>query len=100
MTIGKLYEICAETEKYLRKNGVGFVEVWTYQDGLPVIDIRIESGDWKHEHLRTKMLMQQIGAVHVGSKVLDDDDGSDTYTAVHRFIVNENIFEEVANENQ
>ena len=100
MTFEKLNEICAETEKYLRKNGVGFVEVWSHKDGLPVIDICIERGDWKHEHLRAKTLMQQLGAVHVGSRALDeDDDGSDTYSAVHRFIVNENIFEEGANEN-
>lgn len=98
MTFEKLNEICGETAKYLRENGVGFVEVWPYQEGLPVIEVCIDWGDWKHEHLRAKMLMQQIGAIHIGSEVLEEN-GSDTYSASHRFIVSEDIFKEGANEN-
>lgn len=61
----------------------------TLMDGDWVIAIEIDHGDWKHEHLRAKWLMiDEFKAVHAGTKVTYED-GSDCYSAIHYFYVEE-----------
>ena len=97
MTIEKLNEICGKVERYLNENKI-WADVFPMGNGLPVIEVHISWGDWKHEHLRTKWLMQEQGAVYFGGDVTEEN-GTDSYSAVHRFGVNEEMFKEGANEN-
>jgi len=48
-----------------------------------IFDIEV-CGDWRHSHLRLKYLMEQIGYVLTSKKVTEED-GSDWYTAIHRY---------------
>ena len=69
---------------FLRNNDI-YAEV--YEKGTPeniVPCVHIEWGDWKHEHLWCKVLMGYIGFTEFASKVTDED-GSDTYSAIHYF---------------
>lgn len=42
-------------------------------------------GDWKHEHLYLKYVMQQKGYKHLSEEVTEED-GSDCYSAEHVFV--------------
>lgn len=69
---------------FLNDNGV-WAEVYPYQHDMPVLVVDIRWGDWKHEHLWAKNLMEFLGYKEIGSKVTDED-GSDCYSAEHYFI--------------
>lgn len=47
--------------------------------------IEFHWGDWKHEHLRCKLLMNELGYEQVAEDVTEDD-GSDTYSAIHTYV--------------
>lgn len=96
MTIEKMNKLCGLINRYLSENKV-WADVFPLGNGLPVVEVHISWGDWKHEHLKTRWLMQNAGAVYLGGDVTEEN-GSDTYSAVHRFIVNEGMLEEGANE--
>ena len=85
MTLEEKYAVSEKIEKHLRDNGV-FAEVTPYWDDLPVIEVSIHWGDWKHDHLRAKWLLEGTG-VHFINTLVTEEDGSDTYSAVHRFYV-------------
>ena len=68
--------------EYLGFNDV-YAEVSTNSIGVVAVDI--EWGDWKHEHLWCKNLMEYLGYKEIGSKVTEED-GSDTYSAIHYFL--------------
>ena len=86
--------VCERINKYLADNGFP-CGVYPYGLDMPVVECEISWGDWKHEHLRLKWLMEEIGCVRIGSEVTEED-GSDTYSAIHRFIVDENVLKEDA----
>lgn len=46
------------------------------------LSVHIHWGDWKHDHLWSENLMKYIGYVRVATQVTEED-GSDTYSAVH-----------------
>ena len=92
MTIEKLNEISEKVQRYLVENRI-WADVYPMGNGLPVICVHISWGDWKHEHLRTKWLLEEIGALHFGYEVTEEN-GTDTYSAVHRFGVNDGMFKE------
>ena len=68
---------------FLYKNGV-YAEVWHYM-GTTAIVVSISWGDWKHEHLWSRDLMDYLGYKEIGNKVTEED-GSDTYSAEHYFL--------------
>ena len=68
---------------FLGKNGV-YAEVYTKIEGA-VLAVHIEWGDWKHEHLWARDLMQYIGYHEIGNEVTAED-GSDCYSATHYFV--------------
>lgn len=57
-----------------------------------IVEVDINWGDWKHEHLKAKLLMVDI-ADELGCRLLDsyenvtEEDGSDCYSAVHTFYI-------------
>ena len=87
MTFEKKLEISEKVEKYLRDNKL-WASVEPCWDDLPVIEVDINWGDWKHEHLRAKWLLEEVGIHFINTKVTEEN-GSDCYSARHRFYVTE-----------
>ena len=83
----EVYEVCKKVTKYLAENKL-WCDVYPYGSDLPVVEVAINWGDWKHEHLRCKWLMEQIGA-HVIKTEVTEENGSDCYSAIHYFYVRE-----------
>lgn len=48
------------------------------------IAVTIEWGDWKHDHLRAKHLMKQLGFDQL-IEIATEEDGSDCYSSIHYF---------------
>ena len=74
----KKYEII---EKILRNNNIS-AEV--HQKNNNVVEVEISWGDWKHDHMRAKYLLNNAGFEFI-STIVTEEDGSDTYSAVHFF---------------
>ena len=91
-----IFEACEKINKYLGDNQFQY-DVYPYMDDMPVVECEIHWGDWKHEHLRLKWLMEQIGCVRVSCEVTEEN-GSDCYSAIHRYIVNYEYLEGKLNE--
>lgn len=94
MTDEKVFEVCKRLNKYLKENGI-YESAYPYGSDMPVVEIEISWGDWKHDHLRLKWLMEDIGAIRVSYEVTEEN-GSDCYSAIHRFIITEDILKNVA----
>ena len=94
MTYQKKQEVSASVERYLRDNRL-YADVQPYWDDLPVIEVEIHWGDWKHDHLRAKWLLKEIGIDFINT-VVTEENGSDCYSAVHRFYVSEDAMKGVA----
>ena len=88
MTFKKKLEISEKVEKYLRDNKL-WASVEPYCDDLPVIEVDISWGDWKHEHLRADWIAREfleglgITAFRI-TEYTTEEDGSDTYSAEHK----------------
>ena len=54
-------------------------------DSQGYIEITVEDGDWKHDHIRLKNLMNENGFLNVCSKEIGEDTGGDWYSAIHTF---------------
>ena len=65
----------------LEEPGVNFVDIRVKD--LQVI-ITIKWGDWKHDHLCCRHIMQSLGYTFVREEVIEED-GSDAYSAVHYY---------------
>lgn len=79
----KIYKIIEKINKKLMDN---MIVADVYHTGLPgQVCVEILWGDWKHEHVRTKLLVQDMGGFYVGSQTIEED-GSDCYSAVHTFL--------------
>ena len=74
-------------EQMLRDNHV-YADVYPYRDIEVVFAVEINWGDWKHEHLSAKWLLQEAGHVYISSQVTEEN-GSDTYSAIHYFVYKE-----------
>lgn len=71
----------------LRSNRI-FAEVYTESktDKEIVIAAEISWGDWKHEHLRADWLVQYyLPALKYSAVDTTEEDGSDCYSAIHRY---------------
>ena len=64
------------------KENERWYEWWPNNDGT--IDVCVEWGDWKHDHLFLTYIMRKNNYVEVGEEVTEDD-GSDTYSSIHTF---------------
>ena len=54
-------------------------------DSQYCIYITIEGGDWKHDHIRLKILMRNNGYIFCGSENFDEFTCGDWYSAIHKF---------------
>lgn len=70
-----------EVERKLDEAGVNFIDI--YSENLFVC-VNISWGDWKHDHLLCRHIMQQLGYNFVSEEVTEED-GSDAYSAVHYY---------------
>ena len=85
MTIKELSELAEELYKHLSANKL-YAEVYAGHD---YIAAEINWGDWKHEHLWCKIMAEKFFQgkglyVNIQTDVTEED-GSDCYSAIHRF---------------
>ena len=79
-------ELIEKIKKFLEENKLGYEWIDQYQD-LPVVEISILWGDWKHDHGRLKYLMGKVFGIencYLGQEVTEEN-GSDCLSAVLRF---------------
>ena len=81
----KLRKLQEKVENILREN-----EVYSYELDFDlnlenVVHIEVEWGDWKHDHLRLKWIMEKYSFRYIGEEVTEED-GSDCYSAIHTYI--------------
>ena len=58
---------------------------WKTDSGEKVVKIEIRWGDWKHDHLRAKWVVEDVLGIGVRKWDTDviEEDGSDCYSAIH-----------------
>lgn len=67
-----------------------YADVW-FED--EILNVSIEWGDWKHEHLRANYIIKEtisgIGGIEIAfnTEFMTETDGSDTYSAVHKYLL-------------
>lgn len=49
------------------------------------IEVSVEWGDWKHDHLFLRHIMMENHYLPIGEDVTEED-GSDTYSSIHYFV--------------
>lgn len=69
-------------QKRLTEEGISFSDVSEYSNGE--INIIIEWGDWKHDHIYCDMIMKELGYELSTEKELETN-GSDCYSSVHKY---------------
>lgn len=52
------------------------------------VEIYVDWGDWKHDHLYLNYIMKENGYLFTGEEVTEED-GSDAYSATHTFLKSE-----------
>lgn len=77
-------EVMDLAEKLLQAHGI-YAEV--YSEGPTDFCVKINWGDWKHEHLATKWLMHDCLNLEQTASWETEEDGSDCYSGVHRFTI-------------
>ena len=96
----ELAQLSSGIYNYFVDNDLYVEDIWT-QDGQ--ICYGINRGDWKHEHGRSTYLANNFlfdKGYYISSleQEVTEDDGSDTYSAIHKITV-EPILKESLNEN-
>jgi len=54
-------------------------------DSNGIIEITVENGDWKHDHIRLRNLMSKMNYVFYGRYVPDEENGDDSFSAVYLY---------------
>ena len=72
----------SEIKKKLQEYSVSYTDIYTCDDNI--VEIEINRGDWKHDHLCCIQLMRELGYVLLGEHYIFED-GSDCYTSTHRY---------------
>ena len=70
----------------LKENNLYTEAVWEELDGK-ILCVEINWGDWKHDHLRCDWLIKENFNVVFNSTEITEEDGSDTYSAIHRYLM-------------
>ncbi len=73
-----------KVEKLLNDNNL-YAEVEQFED-ISAFTAHINWGDWKHEHLRAKYLIESNGLGKFIRSETTEEDGSDCYSATHYFV--------------
>ena len=61
--------------------------VYRYSALIPVICVEISWGDWKHDHLHARFIATDECGMSYINNVVTEEDGSDCYSAIQRFLV-------------
>ena len=74
-----------------------FYDMWVENNEAgDIIAIEVNWGDWKHDHAFIDWAVKQLNYTLIGnwraifmkySEDVTEEDGSDTYSSIHRFIV-------------
>ncbi len=54
-------------------------------DSQGFIEITVENGDWKHDHISLKNLMRENGFILFGRHIPDEETGDDSFSAVYLY---------------
>ena len=76
-------QILKQIYELLKSKGI-WANVSQYM-GLPVIQVEIEMGDWKHEHLYCDSIMKEAGYHKVNEQEIGDSQ-EDVYSSYHYYI--------------
>ena len=78
------WDVADQLEQHFRNNKL-WVDELHYNEVKDCIEYDINWGDWKHEHLRSKWLLEELfeklGIVANINSYTTEEDGSDTYSA-------------------
>lgn len=69
--------------KVLNDNKI-YPEIWCDSE-LPFVYVQIDNGDWKHDHLLARNLLEEARFQYVNSCEVGDSE-DDCYSAVHKFM--------------
>ena len=83
MTQQEYFDEILKIEGYLKEKGI-FVETFVYPNDFNMVDVNIEWGDCKHEHMYCDVLMKELGWELESESVYDEDD-SDCYCSTHTY---------------
>ena len=76
-----------EVKNTIKANNLSLYDYDVYNSDLAPVtmdEIRVEDGDWKHDHLCLEHAMKQAGYISNGeADYIESDD--DTYTSTHQF---------------
>ena len=77
-------QLRSEVSKIFSDNNVYYE---FYIDRNSHVNITVEDGDWKHDHLRLMHIMALNNFICVDSTAIDEEDnGDDTYSAEYCFV--------------
>lgn len=79
-----VYNAIDDVYRELKKYNL-YPEIYQYRN-LPVIEVDVQWGDWKHDHWAIKDTLEEMGFNFLKTDVTEDD-GSDTYSAIHYFMI-------------
>ena len=72
----------ADINRIFKENNLYYDSYVSSTDGM--IEITIEDGDWKHDHIRFKHIMRKNHYRHIKSVEIGTSE-DDTYSATHYF---------------
>ena len=76
-----------EVKNTLKANNLSLYDYEVYHSDfmvITIVEVYVEDGDWKHDHLCLEHAMKQAGYISNGeTDYVDSDD--DTYTSTHQF---------------
>ena len=86
----RIKDICEKVQNHLYEVGIHenvyFDDTDLFEDYL---EIHIHNGDWRHDHLDTRLavleVIQEMPEYRDWRETVTESDGSDTYSAIHRF---------------
>lgn len=88
-----------ELNAYLKDKNCYHTADVIHSDGIDKIYFEITWGDWKHDHLRTEYLVKQFceekGYSVECEVIVTEEDGSDTYSAEHRYTIGESQIKQI-----
>jgi fructose-1,6-bisphosphatase/inositol monophosphatase family enzyme len=76
-------EITKRVNELLKENKMAY-DFTVNSDGF--IEITVENGDWKHDHLALKHIMREAGYISFGRHIPESqENGDDSFTAIYLY---------------
>ena len=79
----KIVDLINKINNYFNENNLYCDVCWAgrFALGVQMIEIEVRWGDWKHEHLRMKYLLENIYKVIKWDSETTEENGTDCYSA-------------------